>query len=163
MKLLPKTFVNTIRVSVILVSFSGCSTPTPSLDPDVLWQRAEREHADVVDAVAQREQLQADYLAIIRLSRDANLRGQAFVRLAELDMALGKYEQAHHNLEQALRAGLDPVHQRRALLLLGDLLDRHLDDSSAAKTAYQQIVNEHPATLESELALLRLGGFPHEQ
>jgi len=147
----------------ILIALSGCATPTPSLDPNELWQRAAHQHDDVIASVARREQLHATYKTIIRLSRDNNLRGQAFIRLAELDLALGDYEQALHNLEQSLRVGPYPAHQRQALLLLGDLRERHFNDASAAVVAYRQIVNEHPATTESEIAGLRLRELLREQ
>ena len=102
------------------------------------------------------------YAAIIRLSRDGDLRGRAFVRLAELNVALGQYDKARHNLEQSLRAELAPEHRRRALLMLGDLMERHLLNRAGAATAYRQIINEYPATPETELARLRLTALDHE-
>ncbi len=152
---------------VAVALLSGCATPSQhldlNLDPDVLWPRAERQHSDTIRAVAQRQQLQIDYTTIIRLSRDGDLRGRAFVRLAELNVALGEYEAARHNLEQSLRADLSPEHRRRTLLMLGDLMERHLLNRADAATAYRQIINEHPATPETELARLRLGALSHEQ
>lgn len=150
-----------------VVLLSGCATTRQHLDqsfePDALWLRAERQQSDTIRAVAQRQQLQSDYATIIRLSRDGDLRGRAFVRLAELNVALGEYEEARHNLEQSLRAALSPEHRRRALLTLGDLMERHLLNSADAATAYRQIIIEHPATAETELAKLRLRGLDHEQ
>ena len=156
------------KVTVMMVAvalLSGCATPPRHFDkilePDALWQRAEQQHSGAIRAVAQRQQLQSDYATIIRLSRDGDLRGRAFVRLAELNVALGEYEEARHNLEQSLRAALSPEHRRRVLLTLGDLMERHLLNSADAATAYRQIISEHPAT--AELARLRLRGLDHEQ
>ncbi len=145
---------------------SGCATPSQhldqNLDPDALWQRAERQHTDALRAVAQRQQLQSEYTTIIRLSRDGGLRGRAFMGLAELNVALWEYGKARHNLEQSLRADLSPEHRRRALLTLGDLMERHLLNRADAATAYRQIINEYPATSEAELARLRLRALDHE-
>ncbi len=168
MNLLGAIIVNKLTImTVAVVLLSGCATPPQRLDqtlePDVLWQRAERQHSDAIRAVAKRQQLQSDYATIIRLSRDGDLRGRAFVRLAELNVALGAYDEARHNLEQSLRAELSPAQRRQALLMLGDLMERHLRNRAAAATAYRQIINEHPATPETELARLRLGALSHEQ
>ncbi len=153
-------------MTVAVVLLSGCATPPQRLDqilePDALWQRAERQHSDAIRAVVKRQQLQSNYATIIRLSRDGDLRGRAFVRLAELNVALWKYGKARHNLEQSLRANLSPEHRRRALLMLGDLMERHLLNWADAATAYRQIINEHPATPEAELARLRLRALDHE-
>ena len=97
--------MNRLTIMMVAVALlSGCATPSQhldqNLDPDVLWRRAERQHSDAIRAVAQRQQLQSDYTTIIRLSRDGNLRGRALVRLAELNLDLGEYEEALHNLEQ---------------------------------------------------------------
>jgi hypothetical protein len=153
---------NWLSVAVLLVLF-GCTSAPQQLDPEVLWQRADRQHADALEGIAQREQLQSDYQGIIRLSNDGDLRGRAYVRLAEIDLALGEYKLARYNLEQSLRAGLPPEDQRRALLMLGDLMDRHLQNEAAATIAYQQVINEHPATPESELATLRLRALDDEK
>jgi tetratricopeptide (TPR) repeat protein len=155
MSIVPRTL--TTAAAVAGIALSGCATTPQELDPEALWRHAERQHADAIIAVAQRQQLQSDYAAVIRLSRDGDRRGQAFVRLAELDLALGDYDQARDNLEQSLHAGLTPEHRREALLMLGDLRERHLLDPDGAAAAYQQIINEHPATSEAELATLRLG------
>jgi TolA-binding protein len=108
-------------------------------------------------------QLQSDYKTIIRITPDVSIRGRAYLGLAELDLALGNYKRARHNLVQALRFDLPPEPRRRTLLMLGDTLERHLDSSEDAIMAYQQIVNEHPQTLESEVAQLRLRMLHHEQ
>ncbi len=168
MNLFGGLIMNRLTIMMVAVALlSGCATPSQhldqKLDPDALWRRAERQHSDAIRAVAQRQQLQSDYATIIRLSRDGNLRGRALVRLAELNVALGEYEEARHNLEQSLRADLSPEHRRRALLMLGDLMERHLHNRADAATAYRQIINEHPATLETELARLRLGALSHEK
>ncbi len=158
------------KLTIMMVAFallSGCATPPQRLDqtlePDALWQRAERQNSNAMRAVAERHQLQSDYTTIIRLSRNGDLRGRAFVRLAELNVALWEYDEARHNLEQSLRAELSPEHRRRALLMLGDLMERHLRNRTDAATAYRQIINEHPATPETELARLRLGALSHER
>lgn len=153
---------NWLSFAVLLV-VSGCASGSQQLDPEALWQRADRQHVEALHGIAHREQLQSDYQAIIRLSSDGDLRGRAYVRLAEIDLALGEYEQAGYNLEQSLRADLPPENQRRALLMLGDLMDRHLQDEAAATIAYQQVISEHPATPESELATLRLRALVDEQ
>ena len=150
------------RTAGIALVVSSCASPPRNLDAETLWQQAEGRHAAVVRAVTERQQLQSDYAAIIRLSRDGDLRGRAFIGLAQLNVALGEYEQAYANLEQALRAGLSPQRRRRALLMLGDLMERHLDRKTDAATAYRQVVNEYSGTPESELAELRLGQLSHE-
>lgn len=155
-----------MMMMVAVAILSGCATPPRPFDnilePDALWQRAEQQHSGAIRAVGQRQQLQSDYAAIIRLSRDGDLRGRAFVRLAELNVVLGEYDKARHNLEQSLRAELAPEHRRRALLMLGDLMERHLLSRAGAATAYRQIINEYPATPETELARLRLKALDHE-
>ena len=168
MNLFGGLIMNRLTIMMVAVALlSGCATPSQhldqNLDPDALWRRAERQHSDAIRAMAQRQQLQSDYTTIIRLSRDGNLRGRALVRLGELNLALGEYEEARHNLEQSLRADLSPEHRRRALLMLGDLMERHLRNRADAATAYRQIINEHPATLETELARLRLEALSHEK
>ncbi len=159
--------MNRLTIMMVAVALlSGCATSSQhldqNLDPNALWQRAERQHTDALRAVAQRQQLQSDYATIIRLSRDGDLRGRAFMGLAELNVALWKYGKARHNLEQSLRANFSPEHRRRALLMLGDLMERHLLNRADAATAYRQIINEHPATPEAELARLRLRALDHE-
>ncbi len=146
-----------VAVGLALLVLAGCAaTPKRELDPDAIWNRAERQHAKTLAAVAEREQLQADYAAVIRLSRDGGRRGQAYMRLAELDLALGDYRQARDRLEQSLRAGVGPPDRSRVLLMLGDLLYRHLHETAGAETAYLQIIAEHQGTGDAELAGLRL-------
>ncbi len=85
------------------------------------------------------------------------------MQLAELHIALGEYDEARRNIEQALRASLPHEQRRQALLMLGDLLERHLEKRERAMIAYRQIVGEYPGTAETELALLRLKVLEHEQ
>ena len=152
-----------INLAAMVIVVSGCANvPPDELDPQAIWQRAERTHAETIRAVARLQQLESDYGAVIRLSRDGELRGRALERLAELDIAAGNYEEARIHLEQSLRAGLVPEDRRQVLLMLGDTLERHLKKSAAAATAYQQIINEHPATPEAELADLRLRAMSNE-
>jgi tetratricopeptide (TPR) repeat protein len=143
--------------ALVLSIVQGCAaTPSRNLDADALWQSAERRHPAAIEAVVERHRLESDYATIIRISRDGALRGQAFMRLAELDVVLGDYQQAHRHLEQSLRADMPPEQRRRALLMLGDLMERHLGKKRRAVIAYTQIVNEYPGTPETELAALRL-------
>ena len=144
-------------IGAVLLTLVGCATTGPDpLDTDAIWQRAEREHASAIAAVAERERLQADYAAVIRLSSDGERRGLAYLRLAELDLALGDYQQARSHLEQSLRAGIGPAERPGALLMLGDLFERHLRRREEALTAYRQVIAEHPGTNEAELAGLRM-------
>lgn len=143
--------------ALILATLTGCATPpSRNLDAQALWQSAERRHPAAIEAVVERHRLESDYATIIRISRDGALRGQAFMRLAELAVVLGDYEPAQSHLEQSLRADLPPEQRRRALLMLGDLMERHLRRKHDAVVAYTQIVNEYPETPETELAALRL-------
>ena len=161
---------STLAVLVVL-AMAGCAAGPPvagradeqSLDPDAIWQLAERQHTNTVLAVAQRQQLQNDYKTVIRLSRDGDLRGRAYIRLAEINIALAEYDEAKQDLIQSLRASLVPEHRLRALLLLADLLERHIRSHDEAVQAYQQIINEYPALPEAELARLRMGAIDHEQ
>jgi len=170
MPTLRPAFYNTVSAVLVLLMVAGCatgpqvadSTDEQTLDPYLIWERTEQQHADAIRAMAQEQQLRSDYATIIRLSRDGNLRGRAFVRLAELDLAAGENESARDNLMQALRAELAPEHRPQALLLLGDVLERRLREPDNAATAYQQIINEYPATPEAELAHLRMGAINHE-
>ena len=77
-----------LAVVVGLVIQSCSTTPARNLDAHALWRSAESRHSAAVRDVAERQRLQNDYATIIRLSRDGDLRGRAFVRLAELDVAL---------------------------------------------------------------------------
>ncbi len=134
----------------------GCASRGPSLDPEVRWRQAERRRDAVVALRENVRVLRNDYDAVIRLDRSGELRGRAFVRLAELDLAQREYESARVNLEQARRAGLLSSDRVGALLLLGDVLERRLDRPEDAGTAYRQILHEHPRSDEAELARLRL-------
>lgn len=107
-------------------------------------------------SIANIGQLRADYSAVLILARSSNLRSRAFLRLAELDMALGDYESCRYNLVQSLRESPTPTEQRAALLRLGDLSERYLDQPDAAATIYRQIISEHPGTREATVAALRL-------
>jgi tetratricopeptide (TPR) repeat protein len=165
-----RDFAGILLAVAVLLVLSACTTGPrtvdssvePTLDPQAIWQRAEQQHSAAIQAVATRRQLQNDYATVIRLSRDGDLRGQAFIRLAELNLALGEYDEAQHNLVQSLRADLAPEHRPRALLLLADVLERHLLKTGDASTAYQQIINEYPASPEAELARLRMGVMNNE-
>ncbi|NIM26621.1 MAG: tetratricopeptide repeat protein [Gammaproteobacteria bacterium] len=148
---------------LLITVLPGCAAPGRNLDADALWESTERRHSVAIRAIAERHQLESDYAAIIRISRDGALRGQAFMQLAELHIALGEYDEARRNIEQALRASLPHEQRRQALLMLGDLLERHLEKRERAMIAYRQIVGEYPGTAETELALLRLKVLEHEQ
>ncbi len=171
MPTLRHAFYNAVSALLVLLVVAGCvtgpqvadRTDEQTLDPYLIWERTEQQHADAIRAMAQRKQLQSDYATIIRLSRDGDLRGRAFVRLAELDLAAGENEAARDNLMQALRAELAPEHRPQALLLLGDVLERRLREPDDAATAYQQIINEYPSAPEAELARLRMGTMNHER
>ncbi len=154
-------FRSTVLLVALSLSITACSTSTAPgdgavLDADALFASAERRHDGAVTSIVELRQLQDDYAAVTRLSRDGDQRGRAYLRLAELDSALGDYDRALGNLERALRAGMEPANQRIALLELGDLLERRLDDRTRAASAYRQLLAEHPGTEEAELARLRL-------
>jgi len=160
-----------ITTLTVLLTLAACASGPPvadrsseqSMDPEVIWQRADKQHSAAIQAVVQRQQLQNDYAAVIRLSRDGDLRGLAFMRLAEISLVLGEYEEAKHNLIQSLRAGLTPQHRSQALLQLADLLERHTGEQEAAVKAYRQVVIEYPASPEAQLARLRMEAIDHEQ
>ena len=155
------------RSKIVLLAavalIAACSTSTQpgsvALDADELFASAERRHPGIIESVAELRQLQDDYTAVTRLSRNGDQRGQAYLRLAEIDSALGDYQTAQQNLERALHAGMEPANQRTALLALGDLLERRFGEVEEAGSAYRQLVAEHPGTDEAELARLRLGGY----
>ena len=104
----------------------GCVSRGASLDPEVRWRQAEGRLGAVVESLEDVRLLRNDYDAVILLDRSGELRGRAFLRLAELDLAQKEYESARANLEQALRAGLEPPDQVATLLLLGDIVERRL-------------------------------------
>lgn len=158
-----KILASLLVTTVVLPWLSGCAFPARKLDADALWVSVEQRQPAAIRSVARMHQLQSDYKTVIRITPDASLRGRAYLGLAELDLALGDYKLARHNLAQALRGDLPPEQRRRALLMLGDTLERHLASSEEAIMAYRQIVNEHPQTLESEVAQLRLRMLNHEQ
>lgn len=158
-----KMLVSLLAMTMVLPWLSGCATPTRKLDADVLWVSMEQRQSAAIRSVERMHQLQNDYKTIIRITPDASIRGRAYLGLAELDLAHGDYKQALHNLAQALRTDLPPEPKRRALLMLGDTLERHLASSEEAIMTYRQIVNEYPQTLESEVAQLRLRLLYHEQ
>jgi tetratricopeptide (TPR) repeat protein len=163
-------FKITVLAVMVFLLLAGCATgpnvadgaAEETLDPGQIWQRAEEQHAAAIQAVANRRQLQNDYETVIRLSRDGDLRGRAFVRRAELNLALGEYEEATDNLVQSLRAGLNSERRSLALLLLADVSERYLLKPDAACTAYQQVINEYPASAKAETARLRMGALDYE-
>lgn len=142
--------------SLLISALPGCATPERNLDSDALWQSADRRHASAIRSAAELRRLESDYAAIIRLSRDGALRGKSFTRLAEIHVALGDYGKAEKNIDRALRADLSHEQRRQALLMLADLYERHLNQRERAVIVYEQIVNEYPASAETELAVLRL-------
>jgi hypothetical protein len=158
-----KTLAATLMLVLTGGWLMGCATPARKLDADALWESAEMRQPSTMRSVDRITRQQDDYTTVTRIARDAELRGQAFLRLAELDMALGNYESAHHRLEQALRSGLPHESRRQALLMLGDLFERYLSEPGKAIVVYRQILTEYPGTFESELAMLRLKGLSDEQ
>lgn len=147
-------------VAVLSVVIAGCSTPRAkpdaTIDPEALWQSASRRHDATVASIQELAQLESDYGAIIRLTRDGGLRGRAYLKLAELSEAMGNHEETRRHLEQALRCGMAPTNQRVGLLKFGFVLDQRLNDYAAARAAYQQLINEYPESEEAALAMLRL-------
>lgn len=141
---------------VVVFCCSGCVSRGASLDPEVRWRQAERRLGAVVESLEDVRLLRNDYDAVILLDRSGEFRGRAFLRLAELDLAQKEYDSARANLEQALRAGLEPPDQVAALLLLGDILERRLGRPAEAGSVYRQILHEHPRSDEAEVARLRL-------
>jgi tetratricopeptide (TPR) repeat protein len=133
----------------------GCASSGARLDPEVRWQQAERRQDAVAGSLENARRLRNDYHAVILLDHSGEFRGRAFLGLAELDLAQKNWESARANLEQALRAGLDPPDQVAALLLLGDVLERRLASPDEAGSVYRQILHEHPRSDEAELARLR--------
>jgi tetratricopeptide (TPR) repeat protein len=141
---------------------AGCATPARKLDANVLWDSAEMRQPSTMRCVDRYVRLYDDYITITRIARDSDLRGRAYLRLAEMDMARGEYLSAQQRLEHALRAELPHEYRRQALLMLGDVLERFIRNRDSAIVAYRQILNEYPETPESELARLRLKGLNHE-
>ena len=151
----------------VSVAIAGCAAPVVKpesrTDPEALWESASSRHASAVASVHEVRQLTSDYEAIIRLTRDGELRGRAFLKLAELSEASGDAEATRAYLEQALHSGLAPADQRAALLEFGFVLDQRLGEYNAARAAYQQLINEHPDSKEAALAKLRLRYVPEEK
>ena len=149
------------------VALAGCAAPAVKperlTDPQALWDSASSRQAAAVASIHEVRQLQSDYEAIIRLTRNVELRGRAFLRLAEISDASGDAEATREYLEQALHSGLAPADQRAALLEFGFVLDQRLGDYHAARAAYQQLINEHPESEEAALARLRLRYVPEEK
>jgi tetratricopeptide (TPR) repeat protein len=141
---------------LVALCCTGCVSRGASLDPEVRWRQAERRWGAFVEAREDVRRLRNDYDAVILLDRSGELRGRAYLRLAELDLAQQEYESAGANLERALRAGLESADRVAALLLLGDVLERRLDRPDDAEAVYRQILHEHPGSAEAELAQLRL-------
>lgn len=150
--------------AVLSVGIGGCVTTSPepvsTVDPEAIWQSANSRHAPAVAGIHEARRLRSDYEAIIRLTRDGELSGRAYLRLAELSSANGDDEATRRNLEQALRCGMASPEQRMALLELGFVLDQRLAQYDAARAAYQQIINEYPDSEEAALARLRLQYVP---
>lgn len=132
------------------------------LDSDYRWRSAERRRSSVMQSAQKLRELRNDYEAVTLLARAGDLRGRAYMRLAEIDSVLGDYEEARRNLEQSLQTGLAPENQRIGLLMLGDLLERHLGQKDEALMVYQQIMREYPGTREAELSKLRLQVLNHD-
>jgi tetratricopeptide (TPR) repeat protein len=153
-----------VLAAFMAVTLAGCATPDArpdsGADPEALWESANRRHNATVASIHEVARLKSDYEAVIRLTRDGELRGRAYLRLAELSSASGDPEASRENLEQALRSGMAPDDQRVALLELGFILDQRLRDYPAARAAYQQLINEHPDSEEAALARLRMQYVP---
>ncbi len=149
-----------VLAAVLSIVLAGCATPTTkpdgTFDPEALWRSADHRHNAAVASIHELARLESDYKAIIRLTRDGELRGRAYLGLAELSNASGDDKATRKNLEQALHCGMAPADQRMALLELGFVLDQRLNDYAAARVAYQQLINEHPDSKEAALASLRL-------
>lgn len=149
------TLILSLILSVALGS-SGCVSPGVILDPEIHWQQAERELASAMDSMEDIRRLQNEYETVVFLDRSGELRGLAFLRLAEIDRAQNDNGSAREHLKQALRAGLKPSDQSRALLMLGGLLERDQQHETEAQSVYRQLMHEYPVSEEAELAKLRM-------
>ncbi len=134
----------------------GCIGPEARLDAGLRWQQAESGLASALRSLEEIRLLRNDYEAVVFLDRSGTLRGRAYQRLAELDLAQHEYASARENLINALRADLNPSGQRKAFLLLGDLLQRDPERRTQARSVYEQLIREHPGTDAAELAALRM-------
>lgn len=149
---------------LVLLWISGCSTtPTRELEAQSLWESAESRMSASTRCINRLHQQHANYLTITRIATDSRLGGSAFLRLAELDKAMGNYKQARHNLEQALRADLPAEDRRTALMMMGDLMERHINEKAEAIKVYQQLLAEYPDTFEGELSEYRLKMLNHDE
>ena len=115
----PRRFRRLFLSWLVILSCSRRRVSRRSRDPEVRWRQAERRLGAVVESLEDVRLLRNDYDAVILLDHSGELRGRAFLRLAELDLGQKEYESARANLEQALRAGLEPPDQAAALLLRG--------------------------------------------
>ena len=153
-----KRFV--IGAIFLVLIMTGC-TATPELNARMIWDRAETRRHRTNRAFEIIKAQRNDYTAISRLSNDNNLRGLAFYRLANLDMAGGYYGRARENLKKSLLCGASAKTNRQVLLRLADLLDRYLHDAEQAQAVYARLIAEYPDSLESELGKLRLDDLKH--
>ena len=143
-------------LALALGALAGCASATRRLDPQVRWRSAERRRACALRSLEAVRRLRGDYEAVALLAHDSDLRGRSFYRLAEIDLAVGRYWQASENLKNALLAGPSPETHRIVLLALGDVLCRQLAQRDDGARAYEQVITEYPGTPEAELARLRL-------
>ena len=151
------------HLHVLAIVMTGCAGVGQRVDPGFHWRMAESRRRAALRSVERLHQVQSHYEAVTVLARDGDLRGRAFTRLAEIDLALGHTSEAHQHLEQALQAGPRPATQRAILLMLADVLERRVRDGKGAEAAYEQIINEHPGSTEAKLAALRLEVLRHEK
>jgi tetratricopeptide (TPR) repeat protein len=150
-------------LALALAALAGCAPASRRLDPEVRWRAAERRRDRALRSLEAARRLRSDYEAVTRLARDGGLRARAFLRLAEIDLALGRHRAACENLENALLAGPAAKTQRTVLLALGDVLCRQLAQHDQGTRAYEQIITEYPGSPEAKLAKLRLEALPHER
>ena len=101
-------WVSRLSLVFVAISVAGCMSPHDRLDPSLRWQQAEQGLPLALESAEQIQWLRNEYEAVIFLDREGELRGRAFLRLAELDLAQHKYPSARESYEQALRAGINP-------------------------------------------------------
>ena len=152
-----------LQLYVLAIVMTGCAGVGRRVDPGFHWRTAERRRRAVLGSVERLHQVRSHYEAVTVLARDGDLRGRAFMRLAEIELALGHTSEACLRLEQALQAGPRPATQRAILLMLADVLERRVGDGKGAEATYEQVINEHPGSTEAELAALRLEVLRYEK
>lgn len=151
-----------MKLCLLLLAVAGCNSLQHRPDPEYRWQRAENRRRKTLRAFETVRRQRSDYQAAALTAKDRDIQGLSYLRLAEIEQAIGRNEEALGYLKDALSSGASDQTQRKALLALGDLFLRAFGEPDSARKTYQQLLTEYPNSSDAELAKLRLESMQYE-